>query len=313
MGFVKKQLTHTMNLLYVIWVSFFGKKVKTFIPVKNHIIDTLNNQNEIHIPKIIWMFWNDKELPELVFYCIENIKKLHPDFEVNILNCNNVGNFIDINFFELTKKMPLPNISDLIRLKLLSRYGGIWMDSSIILQQPLDEFFLLSGYDLIGYYNVFQTINGNVPVIESWLLAAPKNSKFILTWLEIFQSVEELGSHLFFEEFKKDPDFMEFSSGLTNPEYLIVYLAARKAYKKLYKSLSLKFYPCDDSAFSVSIYSNWRTKDRLVNFYIKDSFINSPIHKLTSGEREYYGFLKKYKLINPKSVIGSFLEMMKND
>lgn len=313
MGFLKKQLTDILNLLYVVLVRFFGKQVKNFTPIKNQIIDILNSQDESRVPKVIWMFWNDNELPELVFYCLENIRKLHPDFEVNILNSKNINNYIDINFDELSEKMPLANISDLIRLKLLSRYGGVWMDASIILEQPLDEFFLLNGYDLIGYYNVFQTVSGNVPVMESWLLAAPKNSKFILSWLEVFQPVEELGSHLYFEKFKKDPDFIELSSGLTNPEYLIVYLAARKTYKKLYKSLNLKLYPCDDSAFSVSIYSDWRTKNRIINFYIKDSFIESPIHKLTSGEREYYSFLKKYKLINPKSVIGSFLEMMRND
>lgn len=274
-----------------------------------------SHRNYQCVPKQIWIFWDSEEIPEIITKCINRIKLLHPEYKLNLLDTKNISNYIDVDVESLVQIMPIANLSDLIRLKLLYKYGGVWMDASIIFEKSLDEFFLTNEYcfDLTCYYNGTQTQTQKSPVIESWLLAAPEKSIFIAKWLEIYEPVERLGSSSYFDLMKSDPDFDEFSSGLTNPEYLIVYLAARKTFKEIGGDLNIKLIPCDQSAFAVSIYSKWKTRYRIVNFFIKDKFIDSPIHKLTSGEREYYLFLRRNKIINPRSIVGQFLGDYKND
>lgn len=65
--------------------------------------------------------------------------------------------------------LSLPHKTDLIRLALLEKYGGVWMDSSIILLKPLHRFvsgrlfFHGSDYDYI----------------ENWFMAAPPKDEAI--------------------------------------------------------------------------------------------------------------------------------------
>lgn len=48
------------------------------------------------IPKIIFIYWHNDEHPKIIKYNINKIKKLHPDYTVNVLNRNTVNNFINI-------------------------------------------------------------------------------------------------------------------------------------------------------------------------------------------------------------------------
>lgn len=302
-------------LYFFIYHLFFSKRKKKAIDYVNDKL-IFNSKTETEkVPKIIWMFWFDEEIPELVNKCIVNTKRLHQDYEIHILNKNTVTNFIELDLNKLIQKMPMANLSDLIRLKLLSKYGGVWLDASIILTERIDNFFLDHDqtFDLVAFYNKNRTQNSELLVIESWMLAAPVNSLFINTWLKYFAPVEELGSLQLFENYKKLPNFNDLIKGLDNPSYLIVYIAAKLAFMDVKESGSLLFHSCDESAFAVQLYSGWRTRRCTVNFYMNNKFINSPIFKLANGDRKYYDFLKQYKLINPKSIVGLFLESMNND
>lgn len=266
------------------------------------------------IPKIIWIFWFDPIQPELIHLCINNIKHKNPQYEVKVLNKKNIENYINIDIEKLIKIMPMANLSDLIRLKLLKRYGGIWADASIIINQSFDEFFTLDDlkYDFIGYYNAYQSGASTIPVIESWLIAAPPNSVFISEWLHYFSSIEQYGSKRYFEKIKLNPNYNEISKGLSNPEYLVVYLAARLAFIKT-NNKNIFLHPCDNSAYLMQINAKWRTRRTVANLYLRNAERTLPICKLTNGDRKYYKFLKEQKLIHTNSLIGKFLNEVHND
>lgn len=310
--FVLKDFFH---FLYFVIFSLFFKKQNRIELDKNEKIIFCYEKKLLKIPPQIWIFWYDLEIPDFVELCINNIRNLHPKYQVNVLNKETVLDYLDLDIMTLTDKMPIANLSDLIRLKLLQKYGGIWMDASIILEKNIEEFFLIEKniFEIIGFYNAYQSQDGKLPVLESWFLAAPPNSKFINKWLEYFEPISESGSKALFEKFKKHPDFDELCKGLGDPLYLVVYIAAKLAYKDIMQECSMLFHCCDDSAFSVHIYSQWRTRKCSTNLYIRDKFIFSPIYKLTSGDRKYYSFLKKFRIINSKSIVGVFMERMRND
>lgn len=315
MFFSKKKVTDFFHYLYFVFFFYLFRKDLKYMDSENKNIIKIATELELNIPRKIWIFWYDLDMPEFVGYCVKNVRKLHLDYEVYVLNKDNVTDYLDIDVSILMDKMPIANLSDFIRLKLLQKYGGIWMDSSIILDKNIEEFFLVKKniFEIIGFYNAYQSEGCRFPVLESWFLAAPKDSKFINAWLSYFEPISELGSVALFENFKKHPDFDELCKGLGDPSYLVVYIAEKLAYKDMLDKCNMLFYCCDDSAFSVQIYSKWLTRKCIVNLYIRDKFVFSPIYKLTSGDRKYYDFLKKNNLINKKSIIGSFLGRMNRD
>ena len=94
------------------------------------------------IPHIIWAFWNNPNTtPSLVNECFISWRRNNPTYSIIIVNDNTIFKFIDRNDlpvkFESIKSEQMK--SDFIRLALLKRYGGIWIDASILMKKPLDK------------------------------------------------------------------------------------------------------------------------------------------------------------------------------
>lgn len=97
--------------------------------------------------KTIWMCWfqgeNDPNMSKLNKECISRWKKLNPDWQVNILRDETIANFVP-EYFDLVNASPERNQAakaDLLRLLLLSKYGGVWVDVSVYPMLPLSEFY----------------------------------------------------------------------------------------------------------------------------------------------------------------------------
>lgn len=145
-------------------------------------------ENNTPIPKIIWMFWDSIKHSSLVDICIEQIKLLHPDYAVNIVNEKSLKFFLS-DIPQRNPNLPFANYSDVIRLALLYKYGGIWMDASTLVTQKLDWVFRLKEQfytDVIGFYADFITSDLNYPILENWFLATPKKNSFIKAWYQEF-------------------------------------------------------------------------------------------------------------------------------
>lgn len=260
------------------------------------------------IPKVVWIFWADPILPAEVNACVSRIKKLNPSYQINLLDKNTINQYIDIDINN--EKMPLANISDLIRLKLLKNFGGVWLDATIIMNKPLDWFIddNQNNIDLIAFYRETSTSNNAYPVLESWFLAAPKESHYINRWLENFQIVESIGSKSYFEMVSNRTDYAEIKQRISPPEYLIVYLANQITMKEI-DSCNLKLYLADKSAYIIQDTLGWRAYKTHAYLNILDAPIElSPIYKLTSGDRKYMDIIYKYKLTNSNSIFGKLLK-----
>lgn len=259
------------------------------------------------IPKIIWMFWYDVNIPNLIRICIERIIDLNPDYEIKLLNRYSVNDFIDIDLDN--SKIPLANVTDLIRLKLLKQYGGVWLDASIIMNRPIDWFIdnEINNVDLICFYREVLSTNITYPVVESWFLMAPKESRYISAWLENFELIESIGSKEFFKTIESRPDYLEIKQGISPPEYLVVYLANQITLKEI-KECNLIMHLSDESAYILQDTLGWRSYKTHAYLAIIDAPNDlSPIYKLTSGDRKYMDILFDQKLINPKSILGKIL------
>ncbi len=132
----------------------------------------------------IWVFWwqGEENAPYPVNLCMESVRRnagLHP---VVVLDQNNYDKYVEIPEYVLKKfregKISIAHFSDILRISLLKRYGGIWLDSTFYLTAPLQE-------DLYDY-SFFSISHGGhrkwVVSKDLWslgLLASGKNSAFM--------------------------------------------------------------------------------------------------------------------------------------
>lgn len=121
--------------------KFICDKYKTILE-KYNIED-----KEERFRKVIWVCWwqGQNELPEIVSKCLHSIKSYNAEYQVIVIDKNNYNEYIDIPD-EIMKKVEnkvitLTHLSDLIRMNLLSKFGGIWIDATIFLTNEITDKF----------------------------------------------------------------------------------------------------------------------------------------------------------------------------
>lgn len=107
--------------------------------------------------RVIWVLWWDGEsnMPPIIKACQRSKESAADGFKVILLDKNNVKNYADLPEFIWKMyndgKLRLPHLADIIRVNLLKRHGGLWLDASIFCKGKLPkeifdlEFFSLKG------------------------------------------------------------------------------------------------------------------------------------------------------------------------
>ena len=89
------------------------------------------------VPRIVWCAWLQgiEQAPALVKACIASQKRALPDYEFRFIDRENYRQWTSLPRHVVDKfckgKIPPALFSDLLRLSLLTKYGGIWMDASV--------------------------------------------------------------------------------------------------------------------------------------------------------------------------------------
>lgn len=139
----KKHLLRKHDIMIRYYEKTFGDFLKTY---------DYNHGNQIlsksEYADCIWICWWQglKQAPELVKVCVNSIKKNAGNHRVIILTDDNYKNYVDIPEWVEEKKnkgiISRTHYSDILRLSLLSEYGGMWIDSTFFCTQPvLDDYF----------------------------------------------------------------------------------------------------------------------------------------------------------------------------
>ena len=183
------------------------------------------------IPKKIWTYWNTDELTPVVTKCINSWKKYNPDYEVIIVTPTNLNKYIDFDVKKVKFNDSAARESDIIRLNILAKYGGVWCDASILMTRPFD-FLTNSRHEFIGYYIEHYTTKPDWPCIEGWFFATVPGGKLITKWRDSFMSIagfDSVNDYLDGLQ-KKGVDFQKTQWSMLN--YLAINLAAQDAMQK---------------------------------------------------------------------------------
>ena len=114
------------------------------------VINSHKNQHDITVEPQplypVWVCWwqGEAAMPEIVKICYSQLKKKANGHKVNLITKDNYSDFISLPEYILKKVdkgfISLTHLSDIIRAALLSKYGGLWIDSTVYTFHDLPDF-----------------------------------------------------------------------------------------------------------------------------------------------------------------------------
>ena len=177
-----------LRLAYV-YRNLKKKYRKQIIQFKQRIIEEDASLPHDH-EKIIWIMWQQgmDNAPELVRMCYRSILNGFSDkFKIICLDENNVHDYITLpdHIIQKFKKGYITRqwFADLVRITLLDKYGGTWIDATMFYSgAEVPEFI----FDDDLFYFQFPRVLGKLARLNSYFITACKNNKIIKLTKELF-------------------------------------------------------------------------------------------------------------------------------
>jgi hypothetical protein len=169
----------------------------------------LQSRHEVTSDKNVWAFWHsgyDKMAPWVQRNIINWVRRLGPDWTVHLLDRvdgseTNVYHFVEESYFpDAFNKGTMdgphvgPHSGDLIRLPLLWKHGGVWMDAGTFLFRHLDDLCWKEIEDVNSPYEMAGFVIEIRPEVDAMLngfIATKRNNPFIKRWHEIYVALWE--------------------------------------------------------------------------------------------------------------------------
>jgi hypothetical protein len=158
----------------------------------------------------VWILWYQgiESAPPVVKCCIESVRQHIKDREIVLLDKDNISEYVSFptHITERLKKgqMSITHFSDLLRLELLIKYGGTWIDATYYLTGCPENYMLDS--ELFMFQNVRQRSYEATRISSTYITATAGNPLLIFTRLLLYKYWEKHSViadyflfHIFFE------------------------------------------------------------------------------------------------------------------
>jgi len=258
--------------------------------------------------KIIWSFWDTHNKPDLVRASINSWKINAPNWNIIILSNENIYDYLDKselprNFDTIEKTNSIQFKSDLIRLLLLYKYGGLWLDASLFL---LTDINWLEEHIISNNITEFTGFIKNNPFMENWFIYVHhKQNKHIKKIYDILVDICNYNK-------VTDHYIYKIDSCTTNKTYFMMYqtycylLKTDSDFKNAHNNASLiKLYQGGDGWNALKFGKVISKIDYLLELYLNNDTIiepflyNDKIYKVIGNARSIY----KYKKLIISSII----------
>ena len=251
---------------------------KQYSPLLKELVQKYSHEKLIHTKtNRVWICWLQgmENAPEVVQICYASMKRHLTDREIIVITEENINQYVAFPEYIQRKykegRIPYAQFSDLLRLELLIRYGGTWIDSTVLctgfkLQdsstseaaKPITGSMFLDG-DLF-FFQFLKKGETRFLGISNWFITATTNQKVLLIlrdmlyqyWRDYDCLVAYYIFHIFFsmivdelpEEIKKMPRrsnqycfYLEHRLGDTYQEEWMRELTSRCCFHKLNRRL----------------------------------------------------------------------------
>jgi hypothetical protein len=162
---------------------------------RNHSLNEVGGKETNRFHTFIWTCWLQgyDSAPDIVKACISSMKHYVPDAEINIITEDNLSKYVTFPDFILDKYhrgiISKTHFSDLLRLELLINYGGVWMDSTVLLTQKIPDYIFNSQ---LFVFDISKRKTLEPRLASNWFIASkPYNKILYLTRTLLYKYYEE--------------------------------------------------------------------------------------------------------------------------
>ena len=131
--------------------------------------------------KRIWLYWHQgfEHAPPIIEKCISSWRSSNSDWKISTLDWSSVRTIIDVTDIETiyrSRSINLAGVSDLIRLALISKYGGLWIDATVLALKPLEQ-WLSMDQSFFAFSDP-----GKDRLLSTWFLLGKEDSIISKVW-----------------------------------------------------------------------------------------------------------------------------------
>lgn len=279
----------------------------------------------------LWTYWDDSAPPDFVKLCLETLRRHSTDqWELHVITNASVQQYVSLEdlppaFYKLRPSFK----ADAVRLAVLRRQGGAWIDATAVAVKDLAAWInpeFSDGKKFVGFYIDHFTNPHGLPLVASWAMAVRgPEEPLLVAWhkayLRLWRTrVDEDG-------ITDDPFFQGTNLCCVNPlmrDYLNIELVLLALVQK---DVSLReelmdhstLWKAEDGAYSVQANMGlpWMTqnhcapvRDSLSSFppALQSVLQTTPLLKFRHEDRKWLVSMPTSVLLrNPDSLIGSLL------
>lgn len=170
---------YTAGLISMDYI-FYKIKKKYHLKAKKYAQQCGSNQLG-KMSKTVWLFWwqGIESAPELVKKCYESVQKNFSGWNIVVIDQKNYKEYLELPISIIKKHesgiITHTHFSDILRLALLCRYGGVWLDATVYCTGKLNQEFVQK--DLFCYRNGWmdqESIN-----FASWFIISKPNEPIL--------------------------------------------------------------------------------------------------------------------------------------
>ena len=170
-----------------------------------NLLQDSENEDQIKSDFKVFVFWAQgfENAPEIVKACVSSIKENFKNHDVVLIDNSNFKTFVNIPDYILkkveNKTISLTHFSDILRVCLLEKYGGVWIDATCYLTAPIS-------HEITKYSFYSNKLNNNSSKL---FVSKGRWSAFFLCSNKGNQIITNL-KNLFFEYWKTHDTLIEY-------------------------------------------------------------------------------------------------------
>ena len=295
--------------LALILLYFFGKptdQMQQWRQLPKYILQEQEQQpvpdgKPYVIPKIVWSYWNDENIPPTIKKIMDQRAVTLPDWEFIVLTDATIPEYLS-DYPSNYNTLRQSHKSDWLRLALLEKYGGCWLDATIVVNSApaFEQIYnesVANKSEFTGFFTGMGLLEQDpTTFIESWFIMAPQGSRVIAAAAKEFTSACEMG----FQEYRVQAlSEHNFSQHVYNDDpaniYLTVYAAIQMSIqKRLNKKVNIILYNSYDAMYKLHA-DCWEPE--------KNDYNSVCIVKLMRDEPEYVKRIPFLKFTNAQHTL----------
>jgi hypothetical protein len=182
--------------------KIFGKLKRKYWPLLKSFDKTISSSNLVNERNNkVWVFWMQgiENAPPLVQRCYRSLQENLKDREIVLITEKNIGDYVQFPDYIMDKLnkgyITYTHLSDLLRVELLIRYGGTWIDSTVFCSGSKIPDYMLNS-DFFVFQNLRPGDNGSVLNFSSWLMTSCKNNRILLATRELLYAYWKKNNYL---------------------------------------------------------------------------------------------------------------------